>query len=272
MSGPCDEPAWPGDELVDIVDDDDRVVATVTRRRDARRRGCATAPCSSPCVGSDGRLLVHRRSEAKDLWPGRWDVAVGGVVGGRRGLRRRGRARELAEEVGVDRGQRRRRSASGATPTTTSTSLARCYRVVHDGPFRFVDGEVVEARWVDRRRAGRADGRGESFVPDSLALLPVDVPFRRAGFRFPSRLSNTQWWVADPRRARRKDTTMSGCDRRRRRAAGQRSATTSSCSRATSTRSSRPCSTRSATRCGRARPATASRATGTRRSRRRSAG
>ena len=27
--------------------------------------------------------------------------------------------------------------------------LGRCYRVVHDGPFRFADGEVVEARWVD---------------------------------------------------------------------------------------------------------------------------
>ena len=39
--------------------------------------------------------------------------------------------------------------AGGATRTTTCSSSARCYRVVHDGPFRFADGEVVEARWVD---------------------------------------------------------------------------------------------------------------------------
>ena len=53
-------------------------------------------------LGSDGRLLVHRRSDAKDVWPGMWDIGVGGVVGARRDVRRRPRARELAEELGVD--------------------------------------------------------------------------------------------------------------------------------------------------------------------------
>ena len=27
--------------------------------------------------------------------------------------------------------------------------VGRCYRVVHDGPISFPDGEVAEARWVD---------------------------------------------------------------------------------------------------------------------------
>ena len=51
-------------------------------------------------IGSRRRLLVHRRADDKDLWPGRWDLAAGGVVGCRRDLRRCG-ARELAEELGI---------------------------------------------------------------------------------------------------------------------------------------------------------------------------
>jgi len=48
---------------------------------------------------------------------------------------------------------------------------------VHDGPFSFDDGEVVETRWVDA--AALADLLAtESFVPDSLALLLplLDLP------------------------------------------------------------------------------------------------
>ena len=83
--------------------------------------------------------------------------------------------RELAEEVGVV-GVRPVAFADGRFADADVDLVARAFRVVHDGPFRFADGEVVEARWVD------ADGlaelmAGESFVPDSLALLPVDVLF-----------------------------------------------------------------------------------------------
>ncbi len=54
--------------------------------------------------------------------------------------------------------------------------LARCYRVVDDGPFRFADGEVVEVRWVDA--AGLAALRAAaSFVPDSARLLPDEILF-----------------------------------------------------------------------------------------------
>lgn len=48
--------------------------------------------------------------------------------------------------------------------------LGRGYRVVHDGPFRFTDGEIAEVRWVgfDELDVLRAE---QPFVPDSIALL-----------------------------------------------------------------------------------------------------
>ena len=103
-------------------------------------------------------LLVHRRSDGKDLWPGRWDIAVGGVVGAGEDYDAAAR-RELAEEIGI----------GDVVPVPIGAGrfadddvdlLARCYRVVHDGPFRFADGEVVEVRWVDAAGARRAACRG----------------------------------------------------------------------------------------------------------------
>ena len=64
-------------ELVDVVDDDDRVVATVSRVRYSKE---PAAPRGSIAVlGSDGRLLVHRTGIER-RWPGMWDIAAGGVV------------------------------------------------------------------------------------------------------------------------------------------------------------------------------------------------
>jgi isopentenyldiphosphate isomerase len=170
-SNPRPDPR-PDEELVDLVDADDRVVETVTRRRmraeRLRHRAVFIAVRSSA-----GLLLVHRRSAAKDLWPSRWDVGVGGVVAAGEDYDGAAR-RELFEEVGVD-----------AVPVPLGGGrydddevelLARCYVVVHDGPITFVDGEVAEARWVDR------DGLAAllatvPFVPDSLALLPMEELF-----------------------------------------------------------------------------------------------
>ncbi len=156
-----------GDELVDVVDAADDVIATVPRRQmraeRLRHRAVFIAVSSSA-----GRLLVHRRSDAKDLWPGRWDIAVGGVVAAGEGYDAAAR-RELFEEVGID-----------AVPVLLGADayadddvdlVARCYRVVHDGPIAFVDGEVAEARWVDQVELDALLAT-ESFVPDSLALVP----------------------------------------------------------------------------------------------------
>jgi isopentenyldiphosphate isomerase len=157
----------PGDELVDIVDDADRVVATVTRR-EMRAGRLLHRSVGIAVRSSDGRLLVHRRSDAKDLWPGRWDIGVGGVVVAGETYAQAA-VRELGEEVGI--GGVVPQPIGGATFVDDDVAtIVRCYATVHDGPFSFADGEVVEARWVD------ASGLAElidtaRFVPDSLAVL-----------------------------------------------------------------------------------------------------
>lgn len=159
-------------ELVDVVDEHDRVLRTVTRAE--MRAGRLRHRCTFVILrDGTGRTLVHRRSDRKDVWPGRWDLCAGGVVGAGEAWDDAA-ARELAEELGV-RGVTLRLLGAGAYDDEDVSMLGRVYTATWDGPVSFDDGEVVEARWVTTEEL---DGLVHSrrFVPDSLGLaLPLLV-------------------------------------------------------------------------------------------------
>ena len=157
---------------MDIVDDDDNVITTVTRSQ-MRANRLQHRSVGIVVTSTDGRLLIHRRSHGKDIWPGFWDIAAGGVVAAGETYEQAAE-RELAEElglVGVDIAY----LGEGRYVDANLAAIARVFRVVHDGPFTFADGEVAEVRWVsfaelDEMRAAH------QFVPDSIAVvLPLVV-------------------------------------------------------------------------------------------------
>src|SRR5262245_59266328 len=121
-------------------------------------------------VDAAARLLVHRRAGWKDVWPGRWGVAFGGVaaVGEPAGATA---MRELAEEAGVDAPLEHLgagRYEDGDVRVIGDVFLART-----DGPFMLADGEVVEAGGAaPSGRAGRL--AAHEVCPDSVAIaLPL---------------------------------------------------------------------------------------------------
>ncbi len=156
-----------GSELVDVVDDADRVVRVVTRaemRRDRLRHRCTFVVVRT----SAGGVLVHRRSDDKDLWPGAWDLAVGGVVGAGEDWEPAAR-RELAEEVGVT-GVELVELGRGEYRDDHVDEVARIWTATWDGPVTFPDGEVAEAFVVDPVDVAARLGR-DRFVPDSVSLV-----------------------------------------------------------------------------------------------------
>jgi isopentenyldiphosphate isomerase len=156
-----------GEELVDVVDDDDLVVATVTRAQ-MRAQRLQHRAVSIAVLSSGGQLLVHRRADTKDVWPGMWDIAAGGVVAAGETYDNAAR-RELAEELGI-RVDALEPLGEGRFRDESVALIGRGYRCTHDGPFTFTDGEIAEVRWVDR--TGLAElMRTESFVPDNATLL-----------------------------------------------------------------------------------------------------
>ena len=168
--GTGDTDPRPGAELVEVIDDDGRVVSVVTRaemRANRLRHRCVYLLV----VGSDGRLLVHHRSPHKDLWPARWDVAAGGVLAVDEPWDDAAR-RELFEELGLvdviiePLGE-------GNFDDDDVHTVGRVYRVRSDGPFQFTDGEVTEARFVNADELAELRA-GAPFCPDSIAVaLPL---------------------------------------------------------------------------------------------------
>lgn len=165
-----------GDEPVEWVDDDDRVVAIVPR---SRMRGDNLLHRSVAVIvtTTDGRLVVQRRADHKDLFPGWWDIGAGGVVTAGE-ARSHAARRELAEELGVDADPEF--VAVGRHDDEHAREICWIYRVVSDGPFRPVDGEATEIRAVDpvEFTALRASA---DVLPGSLALLLPHVPPFDAG-------------------------------------------------------------------------------------------
>jgi isopentenyldiphosphate isomerase len=157
------------EELVEALDEDGRVVEVVTRAR--MRAGRLRHRCTFVVVRRPGgEVLVHLRSPDKDMWPDRWDIAVGGVVQAGEAWDDAA-ARELAEEVGVI-GVRLVPLVDGdvAYEDDDVAEVARLYSVTWDGPVTFADGEVVAARWVPVDELLDLVAAG-SFVADSVALV-----------------------------------------------------------------------------------------------------
>lgn len=158
-------------EQVEVVDLTGAVIDVVTRA--AMRAGRLRHRCTYVLVvDDDERLIVHRRAPWKDVWPGRWDVAFGGVVGVGEAWADAAR-RELAEEAGVDADLRE--VGSGAYDDEDVSVLGHVYLARHDGPFSFPDGEVVES---DRVPLAEVEAwiRTHELCPDSLALAAAVLP------------------------------------------------------------------------------------------------
>lgn len=162
-------------EMVEHVDHDGAVIGLVTRR-EMRERILRHRSVFIAVVSVDGDVLVHRRAETKDVWPGCWDVAVGGVCSPGEEWHEAAR-RELAEELGLE-AVAVEMLGTGAYRDDEVSLVAAVFVCRTDGPFRFADGEITEAHWV---RPGELDHwlGAKKFLPDSVALvLPRLFPAR----------------------------------------------------------------------------------------------
>jgi 8-oxo-dGTP pyrophosphatase MutT (NUDIX family) len=116
--------------------------------------------------GDGTRVYMHRRTEQKLIFPGRYDCWAGGVIGPGE-TPEVAAARELVEELGID-----------GVPLLPVESFAfegvglRChtftYEVAWDGPVRPEPTEIAWGGWVglDELRARLADPVCWPFVPD----------------------------------------------------------------------------------------------------------
>lgn len=167
-----------GDEPVEVVDRQGRVIDVVSRRRlrdeTLRHRCTYVAVLSGPvelldrAVGPDTPLIVHRRAAWKDTYPSFWDLAFGGVCDVGEAWERAA-ARELAEEAGIE-GASLRDLGPVAYEDADNRVVGRVYVTAWPEPPTCTDGEVVA---VSRVAIGELEAwtRSVDVCPDSVAVV-----------------------------------------------------------------------------------------------------
>lgn len=155
------------EELVDIVDDDDRVIRQVTRSQ-MRRERLLHRVVAVLCTNSRGEIFVHRRTTTKDLFPGLYDMFAAGTVEAGESYQACAE-RELAEELGV-RGVPLERLFHHLYQGAATRAHTEVYRVVWDGPIVTQPSEISWGEFRSRE-AIVANREGFDFVPDGAELF-----------------------------------------------------------------------------------------------------
>jgi 8-oxo-dGTP pyrophosphatase MutT (NUDIX family) len=153
------------DDLVDLVDADDRVLGTTTRG-DVRARNLWHRTVAVLCSNARGQLFVQQRSAHKDLFPEQYDMFTAGCVDAGESYEAAAR-RELGEELGVVGAPLEPlfKHRYDGPDTRTHTWL---YRTHWDGPIVLQPSELAWGGFIELG-ALLDNPRGWTFVPDGSA-------------------------------------------------------------------------------------------------------
>ncbi|MCB9058166.1 MAG: NUDIX domain-containing protein [Calditrichae bacterium] len=133
------------EEWFDLVDEQGRVIGKAPRSKVHGDPSLLHPTIHIHIFNKQGRLFLQKRSSAKDLFPGRWDTAVGGHVSSGENIRS-AMIREAKEELGVD--------AAKAEPlfryvmrNKYESELVNTFRLVSNGPFKINKEEIDQGRF-----------------------------------------------------------------------------------------------------------------------------
>ena len=156
-----------GEEVVDLISADNRVIGQASRR-EVRARNLLHRGVGILCRNPTGAIYVHRRTDTKDVFPGMYDMFVGGVVGSGESYAAAAR-REISEELGIV-GPEPRFLFYHLYKGPLNHSWVAVYEVQWDGPIRHQESEVAWGQYLSLADLLEKLGAW-SFVPDGLEIL-----------------------------------------------------------------------------------------------------
>ena len=155
------------EEVGVLVDEDDGVVGTsprsVIRSGNLLHRGVAII-----VRNPSGELYVHRRTPSKDVFPGMYDVVVGGMVSAGESYDQTAR-RELAEELGV-RGVEPLFLFKHRYRGDRNNAWMSVYEIVWPGPICHQESEISWGAYMSEDQIVRRLSEWE-FAPDHLDVF-----------------------------------------------------------------------------------------------------
>jgi len=133
------------DELLSIVDENDRVIGQRSRRT-IHALGLRHRAVHVLIFDRGGRLFLQKRSMHKDMNPGLWDSSAAGHVDAGESYDRCA-LREIREELGIDLTSAPQPLFKLPAGRRTGMEFCQVYRLIHGGPFQLNREEIELGRW-----------------------------------------------------------------------------------------------------------------------------
>jgi isopentenyldiphosphate isomerase len=157
------------DELLDVVDDNDVVIA-VKRRGDIHAEGLMHRAVHILLFNSSGELFLQKRSMSKDEQPGKWDSsAAGHVDSGEEYLECA--SREIAEELGIVVDQPLQPLFKLPASMRSGNEHCMVYRYCFDGPLVLQAEEIDDGVWIEPAAMDRRVADEDSRLTDAICLI-----------------------------------------------------------------------------------------------------
>lgn len=156
----------PSQETVQIVDEDNHEIMAIARHLMREQRLIHRAAYIL-VFNQTGELFVQKRTMSKDIYPGYWDVAAGGVVLAGESYELSAR-RELEEELGIN--TQLNVLFDQYYEDKDNRVWGRIFSCTHEGPFILQEEEVEAGQFMGIKEA-LALSENEPFTPDGLIVL-----------------------------------------------------------------------------------------------------
>jgi isopentenyldiphosphate isomerase len=159
----------PSHELLDVVDEDDNLIA-VTTRGEIHARGLMHRAVHILVFNSKDELFLQKRSMNKDEQPGKWDSsAAGHVDSGETYLDCA--QREIAEELGIVAEQSMEVLFKLPASALTGNEHCMVYRYNFDGPMVLQAEEIDDGQWIPAEAMDRRVAEHDPCLTESVCLI-----------------------------------------------------------------------------------------------------
>ena len=158
------------DHAIDIVDEQDVVIGTATKH-EAQKKGLRHRVVRITLEDSAGNILLQKRREDKELYPGCWDTAAAGHVdAGEEYLA--AAERELYEELGVVTSleQIKHYKSNGSYDWRKLNRFTVLYRgiISAETTFTLQEDEVADVCWINSAELSKLIQDNLSQIADGL--------------------------------------------------------------------------------------------------------
>ena len=155
------------DEIIQIVDEDNTEIAAVPRRV-MRDQNLIHRASYILVFNSKDELFILRRTMTKDIYPGYWDVAAGGVVLALENYEESA-VRELGEELGL-KDRKLRHCFDRFYEDADNRVWGRIFSCRAEGPFTLQQEEVEYGMFVPVQTVLLMQEH-EPFTPDGIEVI-----------------------------------------------------------------------------------------------------